>query len=69
MIECKHLASSCIYLVPPRSDDAFSKGYQLHVPVFIDGFDKELIYKKVKRHQLALKEIDDKIIIYKPTTH
>jgi hypothetical protein len=55
--------------MPPRNDDNLSKGYQLHIPAFIDGFDKELIYKKVKNHQLTIKEIDDKIIIYKPTTH
>ena len=55
-----------VNLVPPRTNDILSKGYQLHIKSLMDNCERGIIQKIVANHHLALKEIEEKIIIYKP---
>jgi hypothetical protein len=69
MIECKGLNSVSIYLSPPRENDVISEGYQIYLPITIRNADKESVQRIANDHNLSIREINDKIIIYKPTNH
>jgi hypothetical protein len=60
------LTVSVINLVPPRADDTISKGYQIHIKSEICSEDRSLLQSIMDARQLALKEIGDRLIIFKP---
>jgi hypothetical protein len=62
--ECR-LGLVSVSLIPPRTDDTVSKGYQLHISI-LSGYDKELLQKIVESYNLSWKELSDRIVIYKP---
>jgi hypothetical protein len=57
---------SYIDLVPPKPNDTLSKGYQIHIKSDICSEDRMTIQNILNSHQLAMKEVGDKLIIYKP---
>ena len=57
---------SFIDLIPPRTGDTLSKGYQIHIKSEISPEDKSQLQNIIDSHQLALKEVGDNLIIYKP---
>ena len=61
-----NLIVNFVNLVPPRDADVLSKGYQIHIKPSIDTCDREVVLRIIVEHQLALKEVDENIIIYKP---
>jgi hypothetical protein len=66
LVKLCRLECASVSLFPSRKDDTLSEGYQLHISESMKNYDKQLVNKILERHQLALKEINDKIIIYKP---
>jgi hypothetical protein len=66
MIELKNLPSDNIYLYLQRETDTFSQDYQIHLPNSIKYTDRIIVHKTANNHKLSVKEVDDKIIIYKP---
>lgn len=71
----KEITSVCairvlsINLVSPKVDDSLSKGYQVHIKSQIDDSDRRCVESIVNLHQLAMKLVDDYIIIYKKLCH
>jgi hypothetical protein len=64
-IEVKNVPSICITIMPPESDDAFSSGYRIHIPLFGGCLDRVSIQKVADCYQLTCIELADEIIIYK----
>jgi len=69
MIECQSIASSCIYLMPPRNTDTVSEGYQIQIPISLGKSDEASVQKIIDNHHLALEKLNDRIIIYEPINH
>jgi hypothetical protein len=63
--ECKINIAS-VSLVYSRKDDALSDGFQLHIKSTLNEYERELIQRIMDKHQLAWKQIDDAVVIYKP---
>jgi hypothetical protein len=63
--ECKINIAS-VSLVHSRKDNALSDGFQLHIKSILNGYDRELIQRIMDKHQLAWKQIDNTVVIYKP---
>ena len=57
---------SFIDMVPPKANDTLSKGYQIHIKSDVCSGDRITIQNILNSHQLTMKEVGDKIIIYKP---
>jgi hypothetical protein len=59
------LECASVSLVAIRKDDTLSMGYQLHISESMESSDRGLVNKILESNQLALIELNDKIIIYK----
>ena len=60
------LSDAFVCLMSPNGDDLFSEGCQLCLRSSISKDDRRVIEQIVFRNHLSLKEVSDKIIIYKP---
>jgi hypothetical protein len=47
-------------------ETAQQKGYNIHIKGTIDGTDKQIVQDVAKRHNLAVKEEKDQVIVYTP---
>ena len=58
------LGDAYVCLMSPRNN-SLSAGCQLHLKSLISKDDRKIIEQIVDKHHLSLKEVSDKIIIYK----
>jgi len=57
---------SSIDLVSPNVKNTLSVGYQLHIKSDVCSDDKKILQNIVDAHQLAFKEVGNRLVIYKP---
>jgi hypothetical protein len=62
--ECR-LDLSSVSIVYPSNNNTVSKGCQLHITSVLDVCDRERLEDILKKHSLAYREINNRIIIYK----
>ena len=65
LIECK-LDSNSYVLVDPNPKDALSTGYKIKVKTIMNNDCRQQIKRITKKHNLAVKEEPDQIVVYKP---
>jgi hypothetical protein len=67
IIEVKTIPSISIAIMPPKKEDIFSSGYQIHLPLFWGHLDIAPVRKVAIYHELAWMQLSDEIIVYKST--
>jgi hypothetical protein len=65
LTECK-LDSNSYVLVDPAPEDALSTGYKIKVKAIMDNDCRQQIKRITKKHNLAVSEEQDQIVVYKP---
>jgi len=64
--KCPSIEASSIILVPPRADDTFSHGYQIHLRTLLNQAERQCLEMFLFEQGLAFKETQGKTIIYRP---
>jgi len=65
LLECK-LDSSSFILMNPNPEDTLSTGYKIRVVTLIDNDCRQKVKGITKKHDLAVVEEQNQIIVYKP---
>jgi hypothetical protein len=65
LAECQ-LDSDSFVLLEPTSNDTLSTGYKIRIKTVLDNDCRQQIKKITKKHNLAVVEEQNQIIIYKP---
>jgi hypothetical protein len=60
------MSPDSVNLIYPNASDEKSTGYQLHIKTLLDGETRQLLQNIAKKHSLALREEQGKVVIYKP---
>ncbi|MGD0996383.1 MAG: hypothetical protein ABR909_12775 [Candidatus Bathyarchaeia archaeon] len=63
---CENMGSNAFNLMLSEKNDATAKGYQIRITMSTDTEIKQQITNIAKKHNLAVKEEKDEVIIYKP---
>jgi hypothetical protein len=63
---CTNMSPDSITLSNSKSDDPLSTGIQVHIKTFLDNQTEQQVQNIAKKHNLASKRENGKIIIYKP---
>jgi len=66
--QCRYLEGRSIELLPPKDNDSLSNTFQVHIQVSGDTepFLVACIENIAERHNLATKQVDGYLIVYKP---
>ena len=65
LTECK-LDSNSFILLEPNPADTLSTGYKIRIKTILDNDCRQLIKGITKKHDLAVVEEQNQIIVYKP---
>lgn len=65
LIECK-LDSNSYFLMEPDAKDALSTGYKVRIKKIMDNECRQQIKRITKKHNLAVREEQNQIVVYKP---
>ncbi len=65
LTECKLDSNSFIFL-EPKPEDSLSTGYKIRINAIIDNDCRNQIKEITKKHDLAVVEEQNQIIVYKP---
>ncbi len=66
--ECK-LDSNSFILLEPIPEDALSTGYKIRIKAIMDNDCRQYIKGITKKHDLAVVEEQNQIIVYKPKSN
>ncbi|HSQ48584.1 MAG TPA: hypothetical protein VLL96_02750 [Candidatus Deferrimicrobiaceae bacterium] len=65
LIECK-MDSNSYVLLEPDAKDALSTGYKVRIQKIMDNECRQQIKRITKKYNLAVKEEQNQIVVYKP---
>jgi hypothetical protein len=68
LTECK-LGSNSFILLEPNPEDTLSSGYKIRIKTIIDNDCRQQIKGITKKHDLAVVEEQNQIIVYKPKSN
>jgi hypothetical protein len=63
---CSEIEGKSIKLMPPKEGNGLSNTFQIHIQINNDEFLKRCIETIAKEHNLATKEKNGLIVVYKP---
>ncbi len=68
LTECK-LDSNSFILLEPNPQDSLSTGYKIRIKTIMDNDCRQQVKGITKRHDLAVVEEQNQIIVYKPKSN
>jgi hypothetical protein len=63
---CANMSPNAVTLTDPKLNDPLAVGYQVKIKTILDSETKQQVQQIAKKYNLALKEGEEEIIIYRP---
>jgi len=63
---CRQMSPDAVTLINSPANDPLSTGYQVHIQTILDKETKIQIQTITQGHHLAVKEEQNKVVIYQP---
>ena len=62
------LLMSCVSLLPVPPAEANTSSFELRINCWLDDYLRKCIKSVIERHKLAMKELGNAVVIYRPRT-